>query len=82
MTEDRIIKLEQRLAQLEIQVGELEEVVTQSEDVKAVGLGRGAEQAISILAAYVSEVADGFDLGRVPPASPDRQRSLGRWGSG
>ena len=40
----------------------MEEVVTQSEDVKAVGLGRGAEQAISILATYLSEVADGFEM--------------------
>lgn len=59
---DRIIELEQRITQLEKQVDELEEVVTQSEDVKAVGLGRGAEQAISILTTYLSEVADGFDL--------------------
>ena len=62
MTADRIIELEHRIARLEIQVGELEEAITESEDVKAVGLGRGAEQVISILAAYVSEVTDGFDL--------------------
>ena len=62
MTEDRISELEQRIAKLEGQVGELEVVVTQAEDVKAVGLGRGAEQAISILATYVNEVAGDFDM--------------------
>ena len=62
MTADRIIELEQRIARLEGQVGELEKIVIQSEDVEAVGLGRGAEQAISILATYVNEVSDGFDL--------------------
>ena len=62
MLKDRISELEQRIARLESQVGELEHVITELEDVKAVGLGRGAEQAISILATYVSEVADGFDL--------------------
>ena len=51
-----------RITELESPVDGLEEVVTQSEDVEAVGLGRGSEQAISILATYVSEVADGFDL--------------------
>ena len=62
MTADRIIELEQRIAQLEKQVDDVWEVVTESEDLKAVGLGRGAEQAISILATYLSEVDDGFDL--------------------
>lgn len=61
MTADRVNELEQRIAQLEKQVEELEEVVAHSEDVKAVGLARGAEQAISILATYVNEVAAGFD---------------------
>ena len=65
MAQDQISELEQRIAQSEKQVGQLEEVVTQSEDVKAVGLGRGAEQAISILARCwqptMDEVADGFD---------------------
>ena len=63
MSEGRIEELEQRIARLEKQVDELEKIITQSEDVEAVGLGRGSEQAISILATYVSEVADGFDLG-------------------
>ena len=61
MTADPVTELEQRVAQLERQVGELEEVAAQAEDVKAVGLARGAEQAISILAAYLSEVAGGFE---------------------
>lgn len=47
---------EVRIAKLEKQVDELGEVVTLSEDGKAVGLGRGAEQEISILAAYVNEL--------------------------
>ena len=38
MTADRVNELEQRITQLEEQVGELGEVVTQSEEVKAVGL--------------------------------------------
>ena len=63
MTADQISELQQRISQLENQVDELEEIVVQSEDVDAVGLGRGAEQAISVLATYVSEVADGFALG-------------------
>lgn len=61
MTEGRVTELEQRITRLESQVGELEAVLTELEDVEAVGLGRGAEQAISILATYLSEVADGFD---------------------
>ena len=55
MTADRISEVEQRIARLEKQVDELEKIITQSEDVEAVGLGRGSEQAISILATYVSE---------------------------
>ena len=62
MLENRISELQQRISQLEKQVGELEAVLTELEDVEAVGPGRGSEQAISILATYVSEVADGFDL--------------------
>ena len=62
MRADRVTELEHGMAQLEKQVAELGEVVTQAEDVEAVGLGRGAEQAVSILATYLSEVADGFDL--------------------
>ena len=62
MTADRVTELEQRIAQLEKQVGELGEIVTQAEDVRAVGLARGAEQAISILATYLSELADGFEV--------------------
>ena len=62
MTADRVNDLERRIAQLEKLVDELEEVVTLSEDLKAVGLERGAEQAISILATYVSELAGGFEV--------------------
>ena len=62
MTADRVTELEQRMVQMEKQVAELWEVVTQSEDVKAVGLVRGAEQAISVLATYLGEVSAGFDL--------------------
>ena len=54
MTADRISEVEQRIARLEKQVDELEEVVAQSEDVKAVGLGRGSEQAISFAARDVN----------------------------
>ena len=82
MTADRIIELEQRIAQLEKQVDDVWEVVTQSEDVKAVGLVRGAEQAISVLATYLSEVDDGFEPGRVPPAPPDGQGSTSSEGWG
>ena len=61
MTADRVSELELRVARLESQVAEFEQIVIQSEDVKAVGLGRGAERAVSILVAYVGEVAEGFD---------------------
>ena len=62
MTADRIGELERRILHLESQIGELEGLVIQSDEVSAVGLGRGAEQAISILATYLSEATDGFDL--------------------
>ena len=61
MATDRIIKLEGWIAQLEKQIDELWQVVTLSEDAKAVGLGRGAEQAILVLVTYLSEVDDGFE---------------------
>ncbi len=61
MAEDRVNGLQQRVAELANQLDELEAVLLKMEDVKAVGLARGAEQAISILATYLSEVADGFD---------------------
>ena len=62
MSKGRIRELEKRMAQLENQVGELGDVLTGLEDVRAIGLARGAEEAISILATYLSEMDDGFDL--------------------
>ena len=53
-------------------------MVAQSEDVKAVGVGPGGEQAISILATYVSELDEGFDRtnssGACEPSDPTGHR--------
>ena len=38
-------------------------------------LGEDRSRRSSILATYLSEVADGFDLAGVPPSPPDRQRA-------
>ena len=62
MSRDRTSELVQRLAHLESQISELEQVICELEDDKAVGLGRGAEQAIAVLATYLSELAEGFDI--------------------
>ena len=60
---NRVNEVGQRITNLEKQVAELEDVIPELEDLKAVGLGRGSEQAIAILATYVCEVCKGFDMG-------------------
>ena len=67
MTAHRITELEQRIAKLEKQVAELGEVVTQSKDVKAVGLGRGAEEAIAQPKPTPGSAGVGEEPGIVPP---------------